>query len=144
MIKRRDFIRSAALLSSSLVLPKLSLAAQSQNTLAIPERLDGLAGPSGLRYPLTLREGSMQFLPGKRTSTFGISRDYLGPTLFLRRGDNVEMAVENTLNEQTTLHWHGLHVPAAADGGPAQIIDPGSTWRPSFEVQQRAGTFWYH
>lgn len=144
MIKRRDFIRSAAVLSSSLVLPKLSLAAQSQNTLAIPERLDGLAGPSGLRYPLTLREGSMQFLPGKRTSTFGISRDYLGPTLFLRRGDNVEMAVENTLNEQTTLHWHGLHVPAAADGGPAQIIDPGSTWRPSFEVQQRAGTFWYH
>ena len=143
-MKRRDFIRHATVLGGSLAVPGFGFAAQRSNSLIIPQRLDGISSAAGISYPLTVREGSMEFFPGKRTPTFGISRDYLGPTLYLKRGDSVEMAVENTLNEQTTLHWHGLHVPAEADGGPAQIIDPGTTWRPSFEVQQRAGTFWYH
>lgn len=55
------------------------------------------------------------------------------------------MHVENQLPfEPTTLHWHGLYVPAAADGGPHNVIEPGDTWQPEFRVQQRASTLWYH
>jgi len=52
--------------------------------------------------------------------------------------------VTNALSEATTLHWHGMHVPAKADGGPHQVIAPGATWSPSFQVKQKAALFWYH
>ena len=44
----------------------------------------------------------------------------------------------------TTVHWHGMHLPAAADGGPHQPIEPGDTWTPSWEIDQPAATLWYH
>ncbi|EMD83346.1 FtsP/CotA-like multicopper oxidase with cupredoxin domain [Pacificimonas flava] len=54
------------------------------------------------------------------------------------------MNVRSELVEIATLHWHGFHLPAAADGGPHQPVAPGETWSPAFEVRQRASLFWYH
>src|SRR3546814_800225 len=59
-------------------------------------------------------------------------------------GETVRINVTNRLTEPATLHWHGFHLPASADGGPHQPIEPGETWSPSFEVKQRASLFWYH
>jgi bilirubin oxidase len=42
------------------------------------------------------------------------------------------------------MHWHGLHVAAKNDGGPHQIINPNTTWSPSFKVRNHAATYWYH
>jgi FtsP/CotA-like multicopper oxidase with cupredoxin domain len=56
----------------------------------------------------------------------------------------VTFRVKNELGEQTTLHWHGLHIPALQDGGPHQVIEPGMAWQPSFEIKQRASMCWYH
>lgn len=50
----------------------------------------------------------------------------------------------NDLDEATTLHWHGMHLPAAADGGPHQVVEPGATWRAEWQVDQPAATLWYH
>ena len=52
--------------------------------------------------------------------------------------------VKNNLSDQTTVHWHGFHIPAVMDGGPHQIIDAGATWSPNFKIKNNAGTYWYH
>ncbi|MFM7902232.1 MAG: multicopper oxidase family protein, partial [Bacteroidota bacterium] len=74
----------------------------------------------------------------------GVNGDYLGPTLLLNQGDLVQMQVTNNIADTTTIHWHGMHVPAQADGGPHITILPGATWTPTFEVRDRAATHWYH
>src|SRR6266542_2265072 len=59
-------------------------------------------------------------------------------------GAKVRINVTNTLPEATTLHWHGMHLPAKADGGPHQLIAPGATWSPTWTIDQPAATLWYH
>ncbi|MBS0240601.1 MAG: multicopper oxidase domain-containing protein [Proteobacteria bacterium] len=95
-------------------------------------------------FALTLQSGQMEFLSGRKTPTIGVNGAFLGPTLRCRAGDIVDMQVKNGLAVSSALHWHGLHVPAKADGGPHQAIAPGATWTPSFAIKQKAGLFWYH
>lgn len=95
-------------------------------------------------FDLRLQSGSVAFLPGTRTPTLGINGDLLGPTLVVKRGDKVRMRVQNDIGEETTLHWHGLHIPARMDGGPHQRIAPGALWEPTFTIDNRAGLYWYH
>lgn len=116
-----------------------------RNPLRVPPLLDPAPGPDGVRrFALELRRGRTEFLPGKPAATWGVNGDYLGPTLRARRGDRVAVAVTNTLGEPTTLHWHGMRLPAKMDGGPHQTIQPGATWRPEWTVEQPAATTWYH
>lgn len=96
------------------------------------------------RFELTLQEGQIEFLPGTRTATWGVNGPYLGPTLRASRGDRVVVAVSNQLPETTTLHWHGMHLPAQMDGGPHQEIEPGQIWQPYWMIDQPAATLWYH
>jgi len=129
--------------STLLTIPALAQG-QSQNELRIPELLEGERHGSDRNYALQLQSGTRQFLGGLTTPTLGINGSFLGPTLRLRNGSDVGISVLNQLTEASTIHWHGLHVPAKADGGPAQIIEPGASWKPTFTVNQKAGTFWYH
>jgi blue copper oxidase len=99
---------------------------------------------SGTTFNLNLQQGSHQFYPGVNTGTYGYNGSFFGPTLILNHGDSVVMNVTNNLVDTTTTHWHGLHVPAHADGGPHQLISPGQTWSPSFKVLDKAATYWYH
>lgn len=116
---------------------------QFPNPLKVPELLEGEL-EAGLRhFHLQLQSGVSNFFPDLITASWGINGNYLGPTLRMRDGDAVQMHVRNTLEDTTTLHWHGLHVPAVSDGGPAQLIEPGGLWEPpQFTVRQRASTFW--
>jgi bilirubin oxidase len=124
----------------SLLLAALAFAGSSvaQNPLFIP---DTLAGPV---YNLNLQTGSVVFFPSYTTPTYGVNGNFLGPTLIMHKWDTVTLNVTNSLPVATTIHWHGMHVPAMADGGPHQEISPGSTWSPSFRVFNDAGTYWYH
>lgn len=115
-----------------------------ENELAIPPLLEPQETGGRKIFDLTLQRGRMELLPGKPAETWGVNGVYLGPTLRARRGDRVELRVRNRLPEATTVHWHGMHVPAEADGGPHQLIEPGATWTPSWEIDQPAATLWYH
>ena len=95
-------------------------------------------------YRLDLQEGTSEFISGQQTGTWGANGDYLGPTVRAERGDQVLMQVDNQLPAPTTLHWHGMHLPARADGNPHQLIEPGDTWTPSWRIDQPAATLWYH
>src|SRR3546814_14337997 len=68
------------------------------------------------------------------------------PLLRRREGRNVRLAVTNTLDEDTSIHWHGVLLPFQMDGVPGVSfpgIRPGETFVYEFPVKQ-AGTFWYH
>ncbi|MFC8682541.1 multicopper oxidase family protein [Microbacterium ureisolvens] len=95
-------------------------------------------------FSLTAQEGRTQFIDGMTTPTWGFNGAYLGPTLRARRDEKVAVEVTNALAETTTVHWHGMHLPAAMDGGPHQPIEPGGRWRPEWRVDQPAATLWYH
>lgn len=95
-------------------------------------------------FRLQLQTGQIEWVPGAPTATYGVNGNYLGPTLRMRRGERVRIEVTNTLAETTTLHWHGMQVPARADGGPYQTIAPNTTWSAEYDVIQRAMTAWYH
>ncbi len=126
------------LLSSAQAKPNLT------NTLPIPPLLEGTQTEGVRVYDLTLQKGVSHFIPNKDTDTLGINQAYLGPTLKLVDGEKIRLNVTNTIGETTTMHWHGLHLPAKADGGPHQKIMANQTWSPEFTVKQNAATYWYH
>lgn len=115
------------------------LTAQSYNALWIPDTL------SGTNFNLTIKDTFAQLVtPGNQTLTGGINNKFWGPTLFINQGQTVHMNVTNNLNDSTTIHWHGMHLPAVMDGGPHQVIPPGTLWQPYWNVTNKAGTYWYH
>ena len=108
------------------------------NNLWIPDTL------SGTTFNLNIKDTFSQIRPGQQTITAGINNKFWGPTLFINKGDTVHMNVRNYLNDSTTLHWHGMHLPAVMDGGPHQVIPPGTVWQPYWKVANNAATYWYH
>lgn len=115
------------------------------NPLGIPPLAASMTAADGTRvFQLTAEAGSSRFLPDRTTPTWGYNGTFLGPTLRARRGEKVRVTVANALEESTTVHWHGMHLPAVFDGGPHQIINPGAVWTPEWTVEQPAATLWYH
>ncbi len=144
-IRRREFLRTLGSGATVSLLPLQALGQlQQYNELQIPDQLSGVQNAETLDFGLTAQAGESQFLQGLSTPTIGFNGAFLGPTLRFRKGKDVSISVDNRLGEPTTVHWHGLHVPANVDGGPAQVIDAGSAWNVRFQIMQKAGTFWYH
>jgi len=111
---------------------------KAQTLIPIPDTL------SGSTINLSIAEGSKQFFNGFNTTTIGYNGSYLGPTIILNKGQHVIMNVNNQLTDTTTTHWHGLHVAPINDGSPHNPIMAGATWSPSFQVMDKAATYWYH
>ena len=117
----------------------LSEANAQFNNLWIPDTI------SGTTFNLTVKDTFAQFRLGNQTISAGINNSkFWGPTLIFNKGDTVHMNVQNNLNDSTTIHWHGMHLPAVMDGGPHQVIPPGTLWQPYWKVTNNASTFWYH
>lgn len=142
---------SAMMAAIALVLAGCGL---STTSVAVPDFTTPMTVPplapstvvDGVRtFRLTAEEGRTRF-PGhsEPTRTWGFNGAFLGPTLRAERGEKAAVEVANDLGEPTSVHWHGMHLPAAMDGGPHQMIDPGETWRPHWRVDQPAATLWYH
>ncbi len=149
MLTRRQFTNgSAAIVSGGLAGGLIGAhLAQGESVhftrrLPIPPLID--AAKQGNAVKLKAASGRHAFIKGKPTRSYGYSGPVLGPAIRLRRGDEVEMTVENALDVDTTVHWHGLLVPGDIDGGPHQIIKSGRTWRPRLRVEQPASTAWFH
>ena len=150
-ITRRKLLAGTAALSvaggSALIFCQGVLAnahAQGENPLKIPPLELGRLEGTTRNYDLKIQHGQTEFIPGLMTPTNGINGSFLGPVVRMRQGENIRLNVNNALNEDTTLHWHGFNLPAKADGGPHQIIKPGQTWSPEFQVAEKASTMWYH
>ncbi|MEJ3749894.1 multicopper oxidase domain-containing protein [Actinomycetes bacterium KLBMP 9797] len=120
------------------------------NRLAVPPLAESRIDDQGRRvFDLRAQAGRHDFGrggsgQGDGASTWGFDGAYLGPTLRAERGEKVVVNVVNGLDEETSVHWHGMHLPAEMDGGPHQPIRPGATWSPTWTVDQPAATLWYH
>lgn len=125
-------------LSPTIVLLVSSFAIRAQVPIAIPPALDLDT------FHLVVDEHVHQFYPGVNTNTYGVGVPYLGPTLIFHTGDTARIRVQNDLEQVTSMHWHGLRVPAEFDGGPPREIAPGDHWDVKYQVKNPAGTYWYH
>lgn len=157
-MKRRDFLKSSftALALAGAGTAGLSLmrnrniigpafAAAPAISLPIPPLLENLAQTSRTaEFHLRAQRGTKGFFPGLDTLTYGYNGNFLGPTIRVRNNQRFKVRVDNTLAEETTLHWHGVHLPAQWDGGPRQPIAAGTSWFPDFTIKQEAATLWYH
>ncbi|EPA93916.1 copper-resistance protein, CopA family [Pseudomonas sp. G5(2012)] len=85
-------------------------------------------------------------ITGNRRTAMTINGGIPGPLLRWREGDTVTLRVRNKLNADTSIHWHGILLPANMDGVPGLSfhgIEPGGMYVYQFKVRQN-GTYWYH
>jgi manganese oxidase len=97
-------------------------------------------------FHLIAEEVDHEFAPGLRARCWGFNGQVHGPTIEAVEGDQVRIYVTNRLPENTSIHWHGLLVPAGMDGvaGLSQkAIEPGETYKYEFRLRQH-GTHMYH
>lgn len=103
------------------------------------------SNPSIVEYQLVASVFDWEVAPGKTIQAWGFNEQLPGPVLSARAGDTLVVKVINQLAEATTIHWHGIALPANMDGTDAmqRAIQPGETFEYRFVVPD-AGTFWYH
>lgn len=117
--------------------------------LALPWSLASRSASAGVReYHLTPQPGEAGLLgPVRRpVAIWGYDGRVPGQPIRVRQGERLRVVVSNRLDEETTVHWHGLRVPNDQDGVPhltQKPIAPGERFTYEFDVPD-AGTFWYH
>jgi FtsP/CotA-like multicopper oxidase with cupredoxin domain len=147
---RREFVRGAITSAGALAL---------SGSLA-PDVLAAKGGGGGkgtvTRYPLRIPPaislpGALTTAPavadlggGKTSSVLAYNGYFPGPTFRASTGGTASILVTNGLPDETTVHWHGMIVPTAADGQPQDGIDPGTGYTYAFSIAQRAALNWYH
>ncbi|NNF86953.1 MAG: multicopper oxidase domain-containing protein, partial [Acidimicrobiia bacterium] len=157
-MERRSFLKHS--LSSLAALTSLPLL-RTATAESLLTKISGIPSKLATTVEISLRatRRRVKILPGSKTAVWSfkgrvleggkgrlepVPGSYLGPTLRFHQGDRVTMAFKNRLPEESVVHWHGLHVPEAADGHPRLAIPQGKTYRSTFDVLNRAGTYWYH
>ncbi|WP_271397632.1 multicopper oxidase family protein [Salinicoccus roseus] len=113
--------------------------------LNIPSLLEPTSQTDGqIEYEIRARSGETEIIPGRKTPSRGYNGDLLGPTIKLKKNQQVKIHTGNDMDEVTTYHWHGLIVDEASDGGPQMTIEPDETKTIDFNVDNEAATLWYH
>lgn len=100
---------------------------------------------SGTEFVLDLVESPVNFTGTTRMATT-VNGQIPAPVLRWREGDHITLRVTNRMSVTSSIHWHGILLPAAMDGVPGLSFDgiaPGQTYVYQFEVKQ-SGTYWYH
>ncbi|WP_067250777.1 multicopper oxidase family protein [Microbacterium resistens] len=153
-VPRRRWRASAAVLAAAVVATALAGCdtlstspveeREFANPLAIPPLAPSTVQEGVRTFHLTAQRGTTEFPGIGEAETWGFDGSFLGPTLRASRGERVAVEVGNALDQPTSVHWHGMHLPAAMDGGPHQAVAPGETWRPTWTIDQPAATLWYH
>jgi FtsP/CotA-like multicopper oxidase with cupredoxin domain len=113
--------------------------------IAAAEAADLDPSPDVVEVHLEARKASLQIKPGMLTEVWTYNGQLPGPVIRARKGQKLVVKLTNHLPEATTIHWHGIRVPAAMDGTPASQapVEPGETFTYAFELKD-AGTYWYH
>src|SRR5690606_35706975 len=107
--------------------------------------LGGLRVLSGQTYQLDVRE-AQGAVAGRRARRILVNGQLPAPLLRWREGDDISLQVRNSLDVDTSIHWHGLLLPYTMDGVPGVSfpgIAPGETFTYRFPIRQ-SGTYWYH
>jgi CopA family copper-resistance protein len=136
---RRTFVKG---LAAGSLLGGLGLWRTPVWALNAPGQLNELSGSD---FELFIGETPVNFTGNPRTA-MTINGSLPGPLLRWREGDTVTLRVRNRLSASTSIHWHGILLPANMDGVPGLSfhgIEPGGVYVYQFKVRQN-GTYWYH
>jgi len=139
---RRRFLRGAVVLGGGATLSALLPPWAVSLAQGIPSTMPTL---SGSEIKLIIGHTPIS-IDGRTAHAVTINGTVPGPLLRLREGQRVKISVTNALDEDTSIHWHGLLVPPEMDGVPGVSfpgIPPGKTFVYEFPVIQ-SGTYWYH
>ncbi|MGE0743538.1 MAG: copper resistance system multicopper oxidase [Hyphomonadaceae bacterium] len=141
-LDRRTLLKAAGAGAGWLAFDSMMPAWAQTGSTGIGPAVTTLAGPE-----VALNVGHSSFSVGGRTGhAVTINGTLPAPLLRLREGQNVRLSVTNALEEDTSIHWHGVLLPFQMDGVPGISfpgIRPGETFVYEFPIIQ-AGTFWYH
>jgi CopA family copper-resistance protein len=141
-LDRRALLRGGVLTGGLLAAQGLLPAWAQSGSPGMGPTLPTLNGPN-----VALSVGHSPFSVGGRTGhAITVNGTLPAPLIRLREGQNVRLSVTNTLDEDTSIHWHGLLLPFQMDGVPGISfpgIKPRETFLYEFPVIQ-SGTFWYH
>lgn len=138
-IDRRALLRGGALGAAGLTLAGLYPAWARNGSAGVTPAL------SGEDIRLTIGH-SMFGVGGRQGHAVTVNGVLPAPLIRLREGQNVRIHVENRLDEDTSIHWHGFILPFQMDGVPGISfpgIAPATTFTYEFPVVQ-SGTYWYH
>src|SRR5581483_3483972 len=105
----------------------------------------GSAVLTGTHFDLTIDTIPVNFT-GRPSRATAVNGSVPGPILRWREGDTVTISLINRLKHPTSIHWHGVRLPADMDGVPGLSfagVPPGETFEYRFPVRQ-TGTYWYH
>ncbi|QZD94619.1 copper resistance system multicopper oxidase [Qipengyuania gelatinilytica] len=138
---RRNLIRSTAALAAASALPMPAWAKGQSLTHA----KNGFGEVSGKDIELAI--GNHHFTTGGRSGhAVAVNGTVPGPLVRLREGQTARLHVTNDLDEDSSIHWHGLLVPFQFDGVPGVSfpgIRPGERFTYEFPIRQ-SGTYWWH
>ena len=141
-LDRRTLLRGAVAGGGLMGLSGLLPAWAQNGSPGLRADLPTLAGPN-----IDLTVGHSPFTVGGRTGhAITVNGTLPAPLIRLREGQNARLSVTNTLDEDTSIHWHGLLLPFQMDGVPGISfpgIRPRETFVYEFPVIQ-SGTYWYH
>ncbi len=97
-------------------------------------------------YDLEIKKQDI-FITGKSAEAITINGGIPGPTLRWQKGEDVVVNVTNSMDEATSIHWHGILLDGSMDGVPGlngfHGIAPHTTFTYKFKIRQ-TGTYWYH
>lgn len=142
MLDRRTLLRGAALTGGTAALSAWFPAWAQPVSAGIAKPLPTVSGTD-----ISLRIAhQMMMIDGRESHAIGVNGTVPAPLVRLKEGTTVRLSVTNDLDEDSSIHWHGLLVPFQMDGVPGVSfpgIKPRSTFTYEFPIQQ-AGTYWYH
>ena len=143
--------RRRLLLGALASLPLRRTLAQANSPAAL--RIPSASGFMALQPPgpvaLTASVRREPLFPGRSTDVMAYrtsigGQPAMNPLLRVRRGDVLDVTLDNRLGEDTTIHWHGLIVDETNDGSGMTPVRNGERYVYRFPVRNRAGTYWYH
>ncbi len=141
-LDRRTLLRGAGLGGGALALAAWMPVWAQPVSRGIAKPLPELSGDS---ISLRVAHETVK-VDGRQAHVIAMNGTVPAPLLRLREGQTVRITVDNALDEQTSLHWHGLLVPFQMDGVPG-LSFPGISARSSFTYEfpiTQSGTYWYH
>lgn len=115
------------------------------SALRLAVAVDRNPDPRVVEIDLEARMADWEYAPGRHVQAMTYNGSVPGPSIEARAGDTVVVHFTNRLAEPTTIHWHGVRLPAAMDGSPHSQapVAPGASFEYRFTMSD-AGTFWYH
>lgn len=150
-MKRKDFLKLMSAGTGLFALSPILLACSSNKRS--DRALSGNAFDRPLTFPEEIRatdfelaaETARRKLAGDTESdVYTLNGALPSPTIRVKRGETLTIDYQNRIDQESIIHWHGLIVPPEMDGHPKDAVQPGQTYNYRFDVDQRAGTYWYH